>query len=312
MIQAAKEDNESLSILKNSLFLILKWEFKIILSVTSLFTIIGLFYVLNIQKEYISTGKIMPEVSYKAPNGMAGVYQLLKKYNNNIDLYNTEITSSDLYAEIIKTNDFCKYILSKNVKTSTNKIISLKSYYDYYLQNNTSLVEKRKSNSTITDGIKYNSNIQKRIVVTTSKKSNVILVTAQMPDPSVAADVANLTMAYLMDYITHYRTEKARNELQFIENLQKNISKDATKNDISANEIQNNLVALTVQMQIQIQEDTPVFQILEKAEIPLSSSEPSIFNILITFSFIGFLIGVVIAYLKNNNYKILFDSTIKS
>ncbi|RUT72096.1 hypothetical protein D0817_00270 [Flavobacterium cupreum] len=289
MTQTDQQNTEFTSIYLNSLIVVLKREYKIILAFTALLPIIGIFYILNISKEYTASSKIMPEVSYKAPNGMAGIYQLLKKYNNNIDLYNTEITSPEIYSEILKTNDFCEYILNKTVKTKNNKDISLKSYCDGYLENN-------------------NLFLQKRIVVSTNKKNNITLVTVNMPDPSVAADISNFTTTYLIDYITKYRTEKARQKLHFIENLQKDFSKDSTKSENLTGEIQDNLEALTVQTKIQIQEDTPIFQILEKAQPPLGSNEPSILEILGVFVFAGFLIGIVIAFLRNHNYKILLNS----
>ncbi|MRX42032.1 hypothetical protein GJU43_22375 [Flavobacterium sp. LC2016-23] len=302
MTQTTTKNNEFVSISLSALFIVLKKEYKIILSVTLFFIIIGIFYRLNISKEYSSTSKIMPEVSYKASNGMAGIYQVLKKYNNNIDLYNTEITSPDLYAEILNTNDFYEYILKSKVKTSNNKEVSFKFYYDSVLQNKRNFSGKVNSHSITTI-----QDIQKRIILTTNKKNNLILITVNMPDPSVAADIANFTTKYLIDYITTYRTEKARQKLYFIEHLQKDISKKSVKSEDLTKEIQDNLIALTVQMKIQIQEDTPIFQILEKAQPSVSSNEPSITQILSSFIFTGLLIGIVIAFLRNNNYKIFLN-----
>ncbi|WP_316636191.1 Wzz/FepE/Etk N-terminal domain-containing protein [uncultured Flavobacterium sp.] len=310
MTQTTEENNETISISLSSLFIVLKREYKIILLVTLLFSIFGIFYVLSIPKEYISTGKIMPEVSYKASNGIAGINQLLKKYNGNVDLYNTEITSPELYAEILNTSDFYDYILTKEVTTRTNKKMSFKSYYDLNLENNKSFFQKEKSDFKPNDKIKYYNiiqDIQKRIIITTVKKNNLIFVTAQMQDPVVAANIANFTITYLIDYITKYRTEKARQELHFIENLQKNVSKDSTKKDALKEEIQNSLSTSIIQMKIKIQEDTPTIQVLEKAQISVVNNEPSISQ-LIGFIFLGFLIGVIVAFLRNHNYKTILIS----
>lgn len=311
MTQTNNENNELAYISLRPILAVLKKEYKTILLVTLFLSIIGFFYALNIPKEYTSTGKIMPEVSYKASNGMAGIYQLLKKFNNNVDLYNTEITNPELHAEILSTNNFYNYILSKKVITSSNKIITFKSYCDNNLKNQNSFFEKEKSNSTTNDKIKYYStiqDIQKRIIITTNKKNNLTVISVKMPDPSVAADIANFTITYLIDYITQYRTEKARKELHFIENLQKNVSTNSSKNESSAKEIQNSLLAASVQMKIQIQEDTPIFQVLEKAQVPVMSSNTPTSTILIVFIFISFLIGIVISFLINSNYKMLLNS----
>lgn len=311
MTQTTKESNDVHSISLNLLFIVLKKEYKIILLVTLLFSIFGFFYSLSIPKEYISIGKIMPEVSHKASNGIAGINELLKKYNNNVDLYNTEITSPELYAEILNTSAFYDYILNKEVGTSTNKKMSFISYYDFNLENKKSLFQEEKLDFKTHDKAKYYriiQDIQRRIVITNVKRNNLIFVSAQMQDPAVAADIANYTISYLIDYIIKYRTEKARQELQFIENLEKNISKDSSKSEVLRKEIQNSLLVSAVQMKIKIQEDTPTIQVLEKAQTPIISSEPSLIKILIGFTFIGFLTGLVIAFLRKYNYRILLDS----
>ena len=310
MTQTTKKDNELISISLRPLLAVLNKEYKIILSVTILFPIIGIFYILNTPKEYISTGRIMPEITYKASNGMGGLYDLLKKYNNNIDLYNTEVTNPELYVEILKTNDYYNFILNKNVQTSNNQKISFKSYYNCLFENNDSFFEKGNSKTKTNEKIKYYriiQDIQKRIAITTIKKNNLIFVTVKMPDPVVAADIANFSINYLIDYITKYRTEKARQELHFIENLLKKVSKDSSKNEAFSKEIQNSLLASTIQMKIKIQEDTPIFQVLEKAQIPVISSNSATYTILIAYIFIGFLIGFVIAFIRNNNYKMFLN-----
>ncbi|MEP7095161.1 MAG: hypothetical protein ABI793_13960, partial [Flavobacterium sp.] len=98
-----------------------------------------------------------------------------------------------------------------------------------------------------------------------------------------------------------------RKELHFIENLQKNVSTNSSKNESSTKEIQNSLLAASVQMKIQMQEDTPIIQVLEKAQIPVAGSNTPITIVVITAIFMGVLIGIIIAFLKNNNYKIFFN-----
>ncbi|PUU70488.1 hypothetical protein DBB36_08535, partial [Flavobacterium sp. WLB] len=77
MTETIEKNNEFQ--LLSKLLMLLKKEYKIILLITSFFSIFGFFYLLSIPKEYISIGKIMPEVSYKASNGIAGINELLKK-----------------------------------------------------------------------------------------------------------------------------------------------------------------------------------------------------------------------------------------
>ncbi|WP_286971414.1 Wzz/FepE/Etk N-terminal domain-containing protein [Flavobacterium sp. UBA4854] len=312
MIQKHKENDETLSISTAALFVVLKKEYKIILLVILFFLIIGISYILIIPKEYISTGKIMPEVSYKASNGMGGLNELLKKYNGNIDVYNTEITSPELYAEIINTSEFCDYILAKEINTKRNEKISFKAYYDLKLKSKTSFFNREKSNFEANDKMThYNiaKDIQTRIAVTIAKRNNLISVSVKMEDPVVAADIANFTIIYLIDYITKYRTEKTRQELRFIESLQKDVSNDSSKNIQLKTEIQSSLSASVIQMKIKIQEDTPTIQVLEKPQIPVFSSEPPTLRVFAEFIFLGLLTGVIIVLLKNYNYKTILNSS---
>ena len=48
------------------------------------------------------------------------------------------------------------------------------------------------------------------------KKTGVITVTTTLPDPVVAATVARLSLDYLTNYISGYRTEKSRNQVDFL------------------------------------------------------------------------------------------------
>ncbi|WP_343696387.1 Wzz/FepE/Etk N-terminal domain-containing protein [Flavobacterium sp.] len=293
MTHITEENNEYWSISLSSIFAVLQKEYKIILLSTLFFLIISSVYIFITPKEYISVGKIMPEVSYKASNGIAGINQLLKKYNGNVDLFNTEITSPELYPEILNTTDFYDYILNKKVTTSSNKKMSFKSYYDLNLKNKAGIIQ----------------DIQNRIVINPVKKNNMVFVTAKMQDPIVAADIANFTMTYLIDYITKYRTEKSRQDLRFLENLIKNVEEDSSKNEAIKNEIQNSLSASVIQMKIKIQEDTPTIQVLQKPQIPAANSEPSIPKVFTGFILLGLCIGVAIAFLKN--YKLDTNIVIK-
>lgn len=300
MMENNKKGSEFETININSLLKILKKEFKIIVLFIVLFALFGIIYALNTPKEYISVGKIMPEVAHKPSNGMGAIFEVLKKYNSNLDLYNTEITRSELYEEIIKTKEFYDYLLTKNVQT-INKKINFKTYLQSNLENENTFFPK--SNVKIED-YNFKQKIEKRIEISCNKKNNLILVSAKMPDPIVASNIANYTIDYLINYITKYRTNKATQELNFIENLLKENSKDKSK-EVFTKEIQNGLIASILQMKIKIEEDKPLIEILDKPEIPVNGSEPSKKLIILIFTILGFTIGIIISIFKDNNFRLL-------
>lgn len=287
-------------------FKILKAEKTIIGLSVFLATILGGLYafVFNTKAEFVAIGKIMPEVASKPTNGMGGLFEILKKYSGNVDMYNTEITRPDIYDEIINTKAFCNYLLSKNVETISSKKLNFKTYYDANLILKNSFYQQEKQDSASNNRAieyAYQQDIQKRIVITTSKKNNLVSVSVKMPDPVVAANIANYTIDYLIDFITKYRTEKARQELFFVEKLLKN-----TQQENFSKEIHKSLMAFELQMKIKIQEDTPILQVLEYAQIPVMNSNPSIFSIILPCLFIGLIVGIIVALFKNKSYRMLF------
>jgi uncharacterized protein involved in exopolysaccharide biosynthesis len=303
MLDTMKDNDEFITIDFKALLRIFKSELKLIAFFIFVPPLLGILYTLNSPKEYAAIGKIMPEVTHKAPNGMGGLYEILKKYNGGLDSYNPEITRPELYDEIVKTKTFYDYLLSKNVEMTNGKKMEFKTYYESHLMLKKLLTQKKLLDSASdarTTEYSCQQNLQKRIVITTVKKNNLILVSVEMPDPMVAANIANFTIDYLVDYIAKYRTEKARQELFFIENLLKNSQKEGF-----SKEIHNGLLVSVVQMKIKIQEDTPIFQILEYAPIPVISSNPSVFYIITPCVLIGLLTGIIVALFRKHNFRML-------
>lgn len=156
----------------------------------------------------------------------------------------------------------------------------------------------------------------KRISVSVDKKTSVINITTTMQDPLIAATVTNEVMEKLQDYITTYRTNKARKDLEFTEKLyeenmetyhkaqqeyaaymdrNQNVSLRSaqTQQERLRNEMElafNVYNQAAQQLQVakaKVQEDTPVFTVVEAATVPLKQSKPSKPMILIGFVFLA-------------------------
>lgn len=304
-----KQDNITIKIDFPALFKMLKAE-KTIIGLWIFFaTISGVLYayIFEADNEFIAIGKIMPEIGSKPPNGMGGLFEVLKKYSDNIDMYNTEITRPDIYDEIISTKAFYNYLLSKTVENNKAKKLSFKMYCYTTLTPKNSFYLKEIHDSSNVNGATeyaYQRNIRERIVITTSRKNSLVSISVKMPDPVVAANIANFTIEYLIDYITQYRTEKARQELMFVENLLKTINKEDYPNDIY-----KSLSVSVIQLKIRIQEDTPILQVLEYAQIPLVNSNRSKLSIIIPFLFLGLIAGIIAAFIRNN-YRVVYFNRI--
>ncbi|TDB67452.1 Wzz/FepE/Etk N-terminal domain-containing protein [Arundinibacter roseus] len=301
----SNRENSAIEIDLHVFFKIIKAEIIVIGLSIFLGAVLGSLYAFtfNSNPEYTATGKILPEVASKPTNGLGGLFEILKQYGGNIDMYNTEITRPDIYEEIINTSKFYTYLLSKSVGTSNNKKLPFEQYYLTNFSHKNKIGDQEKVDSASSNTIfhyNYQQTIQKRIVINSSKKNSLVSISVKMPDPVVAADIANLTIQYLIDFITKYRTEKARQELAFVENLIKNNQKDNF-----SKEIHESLMASELQMKIKIQEDTPIIQVLEYAQIPVIKTNPSHLLIILPFIFIGLLLGILVAIFKNNEYHII-------
>jgi uncharacterized protein involved in exopolysaccharide biosynthesis len=162
---------------------------------------------------------------------------------------------------------------------------------------------------------------------TYDKKTGVLGITSTMPDPNVAADVVRHSLAYLTDYITTYRTEKARREVAFL-NQQVAAAKQryqvaeltlSTYRDqnrsvflntakieeqriqaefLLAQDLYNTLSKQAEMAKIKVQENTPVFKVLEPARIPLKKSGPKRGLILFGAAVAGLFGGLVVAFLR--------------
>lgn len=147
-------------------------------------------------------------------------------------------------------------------------------------------------------------------------KTMVNTITVTMQDPLVSALLADTVAAHLKEYITDYRTSKAREDLKYAEELNEEARKNYYKaqqryadyldrnhglslhsasieRDRLANESQlafNLFNQTSQQLQLakaKVQENTPVYAIIQPATVPDSPSKPSKFMILFAYIFLG-------------------------
>lgn len=174
----------------------------------------------------------------------------------------------------------------------------------------------------------------KRRITTTIEENGTVTVSAVMPDPLVSAKTTELAVAYLTRYITEYRTEKVQQDLDFIEKQYKekeqryneaqqrlarlrdrnlNIATESarialeqaqTDYDLSYTLYQS-IAQQLEQARIKVQEETPVFKVLEPIQIPLSKSEPNreLIITLALFAGVAVGLGIIVAQVIFSNIK---------
>ena len=160
-----------------------------------------------------------------------------------------------------------------------------------------------------------------RITVDVDKKTGVTTLTVTMQDPLISASLTDTIMHSLQNYITDYRTNKARHDLAYMEKLYKEARQEYmeaqekyarfadTNLDLNRliyraeqERLQNEMnlafqvytqVAQQLQMaKAKVQEITPVYTVVQPATVPLSAAKPSKMLILVAFVFLAGVISV--------------------
>lgn len=312
---------------------------------------IGVIYALLAQKEFESKTQLMPELqSTSALGKMGGLSALAGLAGIDLNqMSSTDAVRPDLYPNILQSLPFSLYLLKETVYVSELKktmtiesylILKNKSWTSDLFSNSSKtqleLLDPKKSSKAFEltkPQQEIVADLQKRVNVAFDRKTGVIAINAKMPDPVVAATAAQKAVDYLKDYVTSYRTDKARNQVQFLgrqvvdakkryQNAEAKLAQFRDQNRflalqtakieeqrlqadyMLAQNLYNNLSQQYEQAKIRVEEETPVFKTLEPATIPLTRSEPKRSLIVLGFGLIGIIIGTAISILKNNTLKI--------
>ena len=164
------------------------------------------------------------------------------------------------------------------------------------------------------------------------KKTGLITIDVTMQDPYVAAQLADSVRNRLQDFLTGYRTQKARYDLEYAQKLNRQAKKDyeraralyaefmdanqdmvlltaqQKRNDLE-NEMQlqyNNFTATSAQVlaaKALVQKETPSFTTIQSATVPLSPEGPKKLRIILACLFLALLGTTIYALYKENQLK---------
>lgn len=337
--EKSSTSNQEIDLLVVFAFIKLNW--KKIFTWGVGFGLIGAVYSLLAQKEFISNSKLLPELSTNSTTKLSGSIGALAGLAG-IDWGNMgalDAIRPDLYPSIIQSTPFAIYILKQKIYASElAQSVVLENYLrqkekswfsNLFGDNQAEQSKLRLDPQNLSQAIELNKeeellieNIYTRISASFDRKTSIITVSVKMPDPVVAASVANLTVAYLKNYITDYRTKKAKNDLVFIQkqvfiakkrfqNAEVTLASFQDKNRFlvlqtakiqearlngeftTAQSVYNDLNHQYEQAKIKVQESTPVFNVYEPARIPLRKSEPKRLVITALSGIIGCIIATI-------------------
>ena len=313
---------------------------KMLYKVCGIAAVIGLIVGFSIPKEYSTEVTLAPESASKVNAGSMGALAAMAGINLGGSV-GEDALSPELYPDIVKSTPFLLELFDVRVKDQKGKIdTTLYAYLDKYQRSSwmgavmsapfkalgwtLSLFKDKpeKKEGKIDpfhltlDETKVADALSKRILVTIDKKTGVTTLEVTMQDPLISASLTDTVMHCLQNYITNYRTNKARHDLAFTEKLYKEAKADyekaqkkyATFADANQNvvllsyraeqeRLKNEVeLAYTVYTQVsgqlqmaraKVQEITPVYTVVQPATVPLRAAKPNKIMILIGFVFLA-------------------------
>ncbi len=307
---------------------------KLLAIYVSVFAVVGVIVALNTPKEYTASVVLAPEITGMGMSQSLGDLASMVGVNLGGSGNTTDAIYPDIYPDVFASTDFIIKLFNIKVKTEDG---ATKTYYDYLLKDtpvpfwkypvvklklllskddngqNSSKIDPFKL-TKVQDGIC--NRIKKNIACLIDKQTSVITISVTDLNAQISAVMADTIQKMLQDYITEYRTQKARNDLDFAQTAYSEakvqyekarqkyssyMDSDAdvillslkSKQDEMENEMQlryniyNQAVQQLQMAKLKVQERTPAFTIIQKATTPVKASSMPRSVIVILYMFIG-------------------------
>ncbi|WP_308765562.1 Wzz/FepE/Etk N-terminal domain-containing protein [uncultured Bacteroides sp.] len=304
--------------------------------------VIGVVVAFSIPKEYSTQITLAPETTGKTPGGNMGALAAMAGINLGSSS-GQDALSPDLYPDIVSSTPFLTGLFDVNVTTQDGRVKT--SLYEYMKERQRkpwwgsvlsapfkalgwgmSLFRETEEDAPAgskVDPFKLTpkqagivKGLSSRIMVSVDKKTGVTTLSVQMQDPVISAALTDTVMHRLQNYITDYRTNKARHDLAFTEKLYKEAKENYyTAQQRYARHVDGNLdvilqsyrseqerlqnemtlaygvynqLAQQLQMaKAKVQEITPVYTVVQPATVPLKPIKPNKIMILFGFVFLA-------------------------
>ena len=329
--------------------------------VLSLTFVASAIIMLSIPNYYKCTVMLAPEMSGTRSGGsLAG---LASSFGINLGSVNTgsDAIAPTLYPDLMNSVAFRASLFPITVEKSDDSTHTRMTYYDYLLNE-----QKRpwwtSGIKAVTGWIKsfftdeqpaegFNpfkltkkqfaivKAIEKKVVCDVDAKTSVITIDVTDQDPLVAATMADSVQRDLREFITDYRTQKARVDLDYTRKLYKEAEdryekarlkyahySDANRKVLFEN-VRSEQAKLENEMQIhyrvysqvagqlqlaeaKVQQETPVFTTLQPATVPVEKAGPGRVKMCLIFLFLAFCCTTAWAFHKEGHLLLLlgFDN----
>jgi uncharacterized protein involved in exopolysaccharide biosynthesis len=345
----AQTESEKIDLIK--IFSLL-WGRKKLYAYTSCIGIlIGALIAFSIPKSYKAKVILAPEIS--GGGGMSdNISDLASMVGVNLNMNGSQVDAiyPELYPQIINSTPFLTGLFEIKVTAHDNSFSNI-SLFEYKRKHTKSpwwnfvpaLIDRlfKKKADTISklnlfkltqDQEDAVNALKQDIQCMVDKKTSIITITVTTQDPIVSASVADVVQNNLQQYVTDYRTKKARNDFNYTLKLraqakaeyekarQRYVSYADANEDVILqsfkakqeeleNEMQlkyNNYSQLSQQLQVaraRIQERTPAFTQIQPASVPLKKNAPKRMTIILCFVMLAVVATSFYIVIKDNHNK---------
>lgn len=325
-------------------------DWKLILKWCGIAAVAGLVIAFSIPKEYTVDAKMAPEMTSKSGSGSLSSLASLAGINLS-SMSTVDAVYPDLYPDIVSSTPFVVELFPVQV-TFKDKKESMTTDLYTYLKDYTrgpwwgkvisapfkllgwfmglfrekvepvegyAALDSRELTQEQEDIAKA---IRGSIALSVDKKTSVMSMTVTAQDPQVATKICEEVITRLQTYVTSYRTEKSRKDLEYYETLYEE-SKEAyfasqqryasymdrnqgvvlqrvrteqerLQNEMNLNYQLYNACAQQLQTaKAKVQQETPVFTVINPPQVPLKRSKPSKVKILLASIFLGGMAAAV-------------------
>jgi uncharacterized protein involved in exopolysaccharide biosynthesis len=328
---------------------------KLILKVTAVFLVIGLVIAFGSKVEYEASCKLMPETQEGMKSNLGGLGSIAGLAGINLDMGGTGALTPELYPQIAQSVPFImkvwdepiefekqdttvsSYTFFKEIDKPSVLILIFKYTVGLPFQVKTWLTKSDEGMSVdqeigkiirlSKEDTELLENYRERVSVNVDTKTGILTLTSEMPDALAAAELAQLSIDFLTEYVTNYKVSKAQENFNFVQARydEARISFDkaqealAVFNDRNRNvvtslaqaesqrlqneynlafEVYKGLATQLEQAKIKVKEETPVFTVLEPVKVPVDKSSPKRLLVLASSLIIGFIVGACTIFLS--------------
>ena len=331
----------------------IKQNKKVIIRWTLISIALGVAIALSIPRKYSVLTKLAPELTNNTVNRISSLSQLAGL--NSALLGSTDAVYPMVYPDIVNSTEFIVDLFDVPVTFKQKKEIIDTTLYEYVLNNQKhsligtvisspmlllgwikNLVSPEENEDSVNtvdsfhltkEQFQVAKSIRHGLEATIDKKTMVVSIVVTMQDPLVAAQVSRAVNENLQSYVTAYRTEKAKMDVEYYKKLydeaksnyfadqnryaryvdlnhgavMQRVKVEEARLQNEANlsfQLYNNISQQLQNAEAKVQLETPAFVEIIPPTVPLKASKPSRKTIVLLITLLGFMAGCAYVLLK--------------